>query len=288
MEVLEVCNLCAESDFIFFDKDHNICRCRSCGYIFDNPRPIFDEIKRFYSLNDKYDSWLSEEKERICLWRRRLRLVKKYRQSGSLLDVGTGIGQFLHFARNDFNVTGTEISDIAVKIAHEKYDLAVMKGVIEELDFNTQFDVITLFHVLEHVPDPAKTIGRCRELLKNDGMLIMAVPNDTKGIRPLIVRILRLLRVGKFRDFGKSGLPRIVLDGTLHEIHLSHFTDRVLTGYLQKNGFEIVSNTLDPFYAVKGVMKIIHDTIYVCSLIVKNVFRANIYPTMWIAAKKRS
>lgn len=104
LEYLNKCNLCKGKDISPIDKDHNIYKCNHCGYIFDNPRPTFDETKNFYSREDQYDPWLKEEKGRDILWQRRLRMVKKYKTTGTLLDIGAGIGQFLNFAKNDFVV----------------------------------------------------------------------------------------------------------------------------------------------------------------------------------------
>ena len=59
------CNLCKGEDISRIDKDCNIFKCNHCGYIFDNPRPTFDEIKNFYSKEDQYDSWIKEKKVEI-------------------------------------------------------------------------------------------------------------------------------------------------------------------------------------------------------------------------------
>ncbi|GFP24459.1 hypothetical protein HKBW3S09_01926, partial [Candidatus Hakubella thermalkaliphila] len=184
---------------------------------------------------------------------------KRYKRSGDLLDVGTGIGQFLFFARNDFKAKGMEISESAITIAKQKYDIDVTRGEIESINWDSKFDVITLFHVLEHVPNPSSTMERCRELLNNGGILIIAVPNDTIGIRPTVIRLLSTFKIGKFRNYGRLGLPRLALDGSQSEIHLSHFTPSVLKGFLERNGFVVIRNTLDPYYAAKGIKKVFHD-----------------------------
>lgn len=286
IERLNKCDLCQSDRIAVIDRKANICQCRDCKYIFVNPRPSFDEIANFYSKTEQYDSWIADEKARDKLWQRRLHLVKREKKSGNLLDVGTGTGQFLRWARKDFNVTGTEISQTAVKIAKEKYNIDVIQGEIEDIDFgDTKFDIITLFHVLEHVPHPSSTIERCKELLSEDGVLIIAVPNDIFSIRSFIKKILVVLRVGRFRNYGKLGLPKITLDKAGDEIHLSYFIVSTLEKFLKKAGFKIVRNTLDPYYAVESLRRVLFDLQYYCCLMIKLMFNINIYSTIWISAK---
>lgn len=283
LEQLKTCNLCKSDNIIFIDN--NVSRCKNCGYIFENPRPTLDELTSYYSRINKYDLYLGEEEARDLLWKRRLRLIKRYKRYGTLLDVGTGIAQFLFFAKNNFEVKGTEISESAIRIAKQKYNIDVTRGEIETIDLGSKFDVITLFHVLEHVPNPSSTINRCRELLNSEGILIIAVPNDIVSMRSTVRRLLSVLKIGKSRNYGRLGLPKLVLDGSQEEIHLSHFTPSVLRRFLGRNNFIIVQNTLDPYYAVKGVRKVIHDLFYFSCLLVTKISRINIYDTIWIVAK---
>jgi len=249
-------------------------------------RPISTEIEKYYSREDKYDTWLSKEKERDILWRRRLEVVLKYRRSGTLLDVGTGIGQFLHFARRYFEVSGTEISTSGIEIARRKYGLTILNGTLENLAFDMKFDVITLYHVLEHVPDPSSTIRRCRDLLNSGGFLFIAVPNDVSRIRASIARLLRKLGIPKIHDHGVMGLPKLVLDGSLPEIHMSHFTSPVLRSFLERNGFEVVEDTLDRFYAESGGARLKNDLFHLIGMAARKLFGINIYSTILTIARK--
>ena len=65
MENLTQCDLCGGSSLVVIEKNNNITKCKSCGYIFDNPRPTFDAIAEFYSKQDQYDFWLEHEVEEI-------------------------------------------------------------------------------------------------------------------------------------------------------------------------------------------------------------------------------
>src|SRR4249920_452047 len=110
LEVVAACNVCGSDRILKVDPEFNFCRCDSCGYVFDSPRPSVAAVARFYSQAGKYDSWLLQERARDLLWKRRLRKLLPHRAPGSLLDIGAGIGQFLHHAQPLFaQMTGTEI-----------------------------------------------------------------------------------------------------------------------------------------------------------------------------------
>jgi SAM-dependent methyltransferase len=212
----------------------------------------------------------------------------RVRKPGSLLDVGAGIGQFLDVARPYFSsVSGTEVSESAIEIARKKYGLELMRGEIHTIDFGaTQFDNITVFHVLEHVPNPRLVIERCARLLPADGVLVIAVPNDVQSLRARTKRFLRTVGVSKFRKTGRLGLPRLVLDGSISEIHLSHFTPVALKRLVERFGFSVVWNTLDPYYAASGRGKWKKGGYYKCCRALKFLLRTNFYDTILLVARK--
>ena len=287
LEYLRSCNLCNSNQIETIDADCNICKCLSDGYIFDNPRPTADEIISFYSKAMKYDSWLSEEQARDALWKRRLRKMEKTRKIGTLLDIGTGIAQFLHHARKYYTeVYGTEVSESAINIAKNKYNLNIIKGETENIQFETTFDNITLFHVLEHVPSPRTVIEKCRSLLSTGGVLVIAVPNDILSLKTKVKIFLKKIGVKRFSNIGKLGLPKIKLDGSLDEIHLSHFTPEVLKQVLERSGFSVIENSLDPYYASSGVKLICHHLYYIFHLILMFVLKRNYYDTIYTVAKR--
>ena len=112
-------------------------------------------------------------------------------------------------------------------IAKEKYGLDLFHGTIEELARQEMvFDNITLFHVLEHVPDPKAMLETCHSLLTDGGCMVIAVPNEVISLRAFKRWLFGKVR--KPQGAGMLGLPRLTLDGSIHEIHLSHFTPSVL------------------------------------------------------------
>jgi 2-polyprenyl-3-methyl-5-hydroxy-6-metoxy-1,4-benzoquinol methylase len=286
METVAACNLCHSHTIRQLDREYNFCQCGACGYVFDSPRPTLDEIVAFYSQESKYDSWVDAAAARDALWQRRLQKLLPHRAEGNLLDVGTGIGQFLHHARPHFaDVQGTEVSASAVRVAQEKYRLKVHQGRVEEMGFPPEsFNNITLFHVLEHVPDPADMVACCRNLLRAGGVLAIAVPNDVLAWTSKLKKLGRNLGLGSFQKF--SPVLGISRAGSSREIHLSHFTPEVLSRLLECAGFTILEQGIDPYYASSGLRGLV-DAAY-CSahdLIYKSL-RMNRYDTIWMVARK--
>lgn len=289
-ETLSTCTLCSSGRLHILDGSIGLCKCQECGFVFRNPRPSFVEIKDYYSGDEQYGSWLTAEEARNAMWRRRLRKIARHRTGGSLLDVGTGIGQFLNVARTTFGVAGTEVSESAVKIAAEKYGLALNHGRLEEIADTvfgqSQFDIVTVFHVLEHVPCPATTLAACRRVLVEGGLLVVAVPNDIDCWRRPLENLLRLSGVRRFRSRGMYGLQKLELNAPGREIHLSHFTTGTLETSLEREGFRILDMGLDPFYAAVGARGALHTGIYAACSMVRLISSINIYDAIWAVAEK--
>jgi len=292
-EALSSCHLCGSDQLESWDAEAALTACRGCGHVFANPRPSAEAIARFYSQPQKYDAWLSRARPRQALWKRRLRKMRTTRRPGGLLDVGTGTGLFLHQAQAHYTpLLGTEISDRAIEIAKSRYHLAVLKGDILDIQFDqpTGFENITLFHTLEHLPNPKEVIEKCRALLRDDGVLVIAVPNDLRSwrmrTRRWIKRLLKRVGLSRFRHVGPSGFSKIQLDGSADEIHLSHFTPNVLRRLLEGAGFRVIQESLDPYFAGRGPRLLLHHLWYLLASCVMAVFRTNIYDTIWMVATK--
>ena len=114
--------------------------------------------------------------------RQKLNLINSFRtEEKNLLDIGCGTGDFLHFCQqNNWKVTGVEPNKNARDLAIEKLDLdnSISESVeVLMKDQSKRFDVITMWHVLEHVPNLEAYISYLKKLLKPNGRLIIAVPN---------------------------------------------------------------------------------------------------------------
>lgn len=285
-EIVLACNVCRSDRIQTVDPEFHFCCCDSCGYVFDSPRLTFAEISKFYSQAGKYDSWLNEERARDMLWKRRLRKLLQSGATGRLLDLGAGYGQFLYHARPFFEqVTGTEVSDCAVALAKEKYGLSLRSGQVEKLNLPLQsFDTITLFHVLEHVPDPHNLVSRCRALLAPQGIIVIAVPNDVMAWTSGIKKIGKKLGIKAFQKFSpKLGIAKA---GASREIHLSHFTPAVLRRLLEDCGLQVTEESLDPYYVSRGVRLFLDSAYYAVHRFLHASLKINRYDTIWMVARK--
>ncbi|MCK5632576.1 class I SAM-dependent methyltransferase, partial [bacterium] len=260
--------------------------CKDCGLFFNNPRPTFDAIQQFYSAAQHENSWMGKESEQSwnSLSIRRFNYVKKYKKKGKILDIGCGIGRFLNFAKNDFSVFGTEISKKAVRLADNKYSIKITLGDFDKIDFDDEkFDVITLWHSLEHVLFPGKTLTKIRSLLSEDGVLIIAVPNDdgfwlTRRLKNFILNILN------YSPNLKNSNIFAINEKKLTEIHLSHFSEKILAEYLSCNGFVIIDKNIDPYFVSSGFKLLKHWINFFFCYMFNRIFKENIYETILITA----
>jgi 2-polyprenyl-3-methyl-5-hydroxy-6-metoxy-1,4-benzoquinol methylase len=243
-ETLSTCDLCGGRLLVAVDAGANVLECESCRYRFVSPRPSQTEIAASYSASDFYDGWIDDDAGRKRMWSKRLAQLSRLGPNVRLLDIGAGIGTFLALARDQlgWQVSGTELSTSAVRFARQHHGLELHVGQAEDLDLpSASFDLITLWHVLEHVPSPALTLTLCHRLLAPKGRLAIAVPNDNAERRWLVT--------AKARIRGAKAPNRYDALQPGHEVHLSQFSSKVLTSALRSRGFAIERVTVDDQYA---------------------------------------
>ena len=146
--------------------------------------PTPENLQSYYESED----YLSHSDKRATLFEKCYQWVKSVRtkrklswlrrtlgSTGKLLDVGTGTGEFIKAAKaKGWKVSGVEPNPSARKIALEKgIDVVAYLGDMKSGDF----DVVTLWHVLEHLPNLEESIGKIKALIKPNGILVLALPN---------------------------------------------------------------------------------------------------------------
>lgn len=148
------------------------------------PQPSLENLGKYYESEDYISHTDSKRSlfEKLYHYIKNIALKNKLNlinslqpDKGKILDIGAGTGEFLLVAKKDgWQTTGLEPNNKAKKIATDKGISFVEKT--KELENNT-FDVISMWHVLEHVPDLEEQINELKRLLKPSGTLIIAVPN---------------------------------------------------------------------------------------------------------------
>lgn len=147
-------------------------------------KPVPENLEKYYDPNnyishsDKRNGLLENIYQTVKKYtlNKKVKLINKYSNTEkNLLDIGCGTGEFLITAKNqNWKTVGVELNDNARKKATDK-NLDIYKS-LDVLN-NQKFDVITLWHVLEHLPELDKQINKITSLLNKNGTLIIAVPN---------------------------------------------------------------------------------------------------------------
>lgn len=246
--IINACPLCGKThfkqvmnctDFYASGEQFKLFSCESCGFIFTQKVPVESEIGKYYESPD-YISHTDTRKGvvnsiyhyvRSYMLGRKARLVEKetHRKSGNLLDIGTGTGYFAHTMQSrGWKVEAVEKSPQAREFVREHFGLDVKPESALQEFLPDSFDVITLWHVMEHLEQLNETWECLRNLLNEKGLLIIALPNcssyDAK-------------RYGEF--WAAYDVPR----------HLWHFTPSTIQQLASAHGFIMAERHPMPFDA---------------------------------------
>ena len=203
--------------------------CEQCSFLYTNPRPTISEIGKYYQ-SDQYISHAGEKKGLIYKLydivrdfsiKQKLSLIKKYHSNGKLMDLGCGLGYFLNGVKLDktFDTLGVDVSDDAVEFVKKTFGLDVKnESELDNLEKHS-FDIITQWHVLEHVHFLNERMLQLHHLLKEEGTMFIAVPNSKSKDAEM------------YKEFWDGyDVPR----------HLYHFNQKSFSLLMEKHGFEII------------------------------------------------
>ena len=177
------CTLCRKEAAFPSDSNQRILKCRNCGIIFLTPDLIIPEVEKYYSHGNFWRDKINDPQQMTMLKRNAkallslMALYKKPDPSVKLLDIGSHEGVFIEEAvKFGYQAQGIEPNKRIVAQARSR-GLPIVEGTIENLDEQEKFDIITIFHVLEHLPDPRLALEKIKSHLKKDGILALEVPN---------------------------------------------------------------------------------------------------------------
>jgi len=195
MVTIDSCPICLNSEFIHFldCKDFTVSRetftivkCKHCNFLFTNPKPEANKIGAYYKSED-YISHSNTSKglinkiyklARKYTLNRKLRLVNSFAVGKNILDIGCGTGEFLDICkRNGWLTKGIEPDEEARNLGISQYGLQVNPESALAEHQTGSFNVISMWHVLEHVYDLRERVKELKRLLSQDGTILIAVPN---------------------------------------------------------------------------------------------------------------
>lgn len=217
----------------------HLCRCEDCGFLFTQDFPVEAEIGRYYETPD-YISHSDTRKgamNSVYHWVRNYMLGRKarlvtheaHRKEGRLLDIGTGTGYFADtMQRRGWQVDAVEKNPGARAFAKEHFNLDVKPDTALGDFAPGSFDVITLWHVMEHLESLNEMWETLHSLLTDKGVLIIAVPNCSS---------FDAKKYGAY--WAAYDVPR----------HLWHFTPGTMQQFGAKHGFIMKERHPMPFDA---------------------------------------
>lgn len=236
-------------------EEFQLVTCSICDFVFLNPQPPQEKIELSYN-SDSYNPHMSVQNKNSLFnyaytfarfftlkWKKDL-IIKIMGQGGRILDGGCGTGELLLSLKEIYEVHGFEQNQAAAEWSRESYQIDVQHGNLNQVSFeNEYFDLITLWHVLEHLPNLKRDLEILGKKLKKNGRLLIAVPN----LGSLDAAIYR-------ENWAPLDAPR----------HLWHFRKTHLLRLCENSGFEFQSNgmlPLDTFYNVLLSEKQLFDSV---------------------------
>jgi SAM-dependent methyltransferase len=156
-----------------------VFRCDACGHLFSS-KPVDQDYDGYFGEEAGPDAVRAAMQAHERLYDDFLAEVLPKKHTGKLLDVGCGYGFFIKamLEKTAWQAWGVETSATAVTIAEKELGLStVIHGAVETAELPAPFDVITMFDVLEHVPDPDRLLAAVKRLLAPGGLLFIHTPN---------------------------------------------------------------------------------------------------------------
>ena len=174
-------------DYSISKKPFEIWQCNQCKFLFTQNIPDEESIGSYYASED-YISHSDTQKgmvnklyhiARKIMLNKKFRFIKKINSGKTILDIGCGTGYFLNYMqKKGYQTLGLEVSEEARTFGKQNFGLTILPPdhlLNDKID--RQYNVITLWHVLEHIYDPKFYLQKISKILDDDGVLILALPN---------------------------------------------------------------------------------------------------------------
>ncbi len=202
--------------------------CKNCGLIWSDPRPDHKKIKDYYAKTYRKEYKGIKRPKKKHLYRNAKESTGRYlfikdfiREGDRLLDIGAGNGVFVYCLRRlGYDAQGIEPDESHSQYAREILHVPVTTTSSEDFNAQAAYDMVTLYHVLEHMTDPFAELRRIRTMLKQEGKLAVEVPNG--------------------EDTQQDPKNRY------HKAHIYTFNPETLIALVEKAGFAIIKKKIAP------------------------------------------
>lgn len=219
------CKVCHNADPQLFKlayqkPDLEVVECEKCSFVFIPPyyrkQLTYEQYKDESVLNQirAGNDWVKIQRHKL-----RFKLIKKYKPKGKLFDLGVGWGHFLYTGKLlGYETSGIEISEMPYTYAKEDLKLNVQH--VDFFDYpeeKEQYDLITMWDVLEHIDDCDRVIDKCANILKDEGVIVIQVPQIDSYFAK------------KYKEKWKM----MGLD------HVNYFSKKTITNLLEQYGLQV-------------------------------------------------
>ncbi|MFC1960869.1 methyltransferase domain-containing protein [Chloroflexota bacterium] len=229
------CNFCGSTNTHPYcpENERGLVQCEQCGLVYVGARPDPEALytlynEQYFSSDDSgsvgYSDYIADERNIRKTFERRLKVLEKYVAPGRLLDVGCAAGFFVsEAAQRGWDVQGLDVSEFAVNYVQEQFGFDAQLGSLLDLDYAPgTYDLVTMWDVIEHVPDPMAHMEKIATLLRPGGIFVLATP-DVGSIPARLT--------------GKRWIGYKMADE-----HIYYFSVKTLTQMLDKAGFAVVQH----------------------------------------------
>lgn len=218
------CKLCGSAKVnFFFSDDDRILECNKCRIVFLSPDILLNNLEKYYSerfIAGKYTSlersaFLENNSKEL------LNFIDRYtrpQRNISLLDIGANIGFFVKEAvKRGYDAVGVEPSKNMATYA-KSLGIPIIETTIDKFNPQKSFDIITIFHVLEHLDNPTEVLNKLKSIHSENGFLVLEVPNIESYIAKKDELSWRFIALE----------------------HIFYFSPKTISAILQKLGYKIV------------------------------------------------
>lgn len=281
--------------------DFGLYTCANCGVVAVRPQLSNELIEKYYPVD--YISYPGPIEQEVSKFKRvdrqygvtkRRKKIEKHtgKKGGRILDIGCATGIFIReMKEHGWDVFGVEPSTYAARVAVEELGLNVINGYLEQSTFEENyFDVITLWDVFEHLPDPVVTLEIIKRILKPNGSLVITMPNSFSWERTIFGKYWAGWDVPRhYHIFSEEAIKRLLQEHGMRFDKLISFTGMLgairisIDFWLQEQRVSVkVKNIIRRFYH-----SLIFRLLLYPYMIASNVFSKSTSMTIF-ATKSRS